>query len=164
MLEKKMEKELNKQINEELFSAYLYQAMAAHFDNNNLPGFAKWMEIQAAEEVHHAKKFYHYILEKGGKVELEAIQKPPMEWESPLEALKAAYKHEVHITQRIYTLLETARELKDYSTEVMLHWFINEQVEEEASADQIVQMLKRVGGEKNGLMMVDREMAKRGSK
>ena len=161
MLNPKMEMELNKQINEELYSAYLYQSMAAYFAANNLNGFAKWMDVQAAEEVNHARKFYHFIIDRMGKVVLEAIEKPPAEWDSPLAAMEAALKHEQHVTGRIHFLVDLAREVKDKATEVMLNWFVMEQVEEEASVDEYVQMLKMFGGKPQGLMMINREMGKR---
>ncbi|HQG97364.1 MAG TPA: ferritin [Thermotogota bacterium] len=161
MLNPKMEMELNKQINEELYSAYLYQSMAAYFSANNLNGFAKWMDVQAAEEVNHARKFYHFIIDRMGRVVLEAIEKPPLEWDSPLAAMEAALKHEQHVTGRIHFLVDLAREVKDKATEVMLNWFVMEQVEEEASVDEYVQMLKMFGGKPQGLMMINREMGKR---
>jgi len=161
MLNPKMEMELNKQIKEELYSAYLYQSMAAYFAANNLNGFAKWMDVQAAEEVNHARKFYHFIIDRMGRVVLEAIEKPPLEWDSPLAAMEAALKHEQHVTGRIHFLVDLAREVKDKATEVMLNWFVMEQVEEEASVDEYVQMLKMFGGKPQGLMMINREMGKR---
>ncbi|HPB86557.1 MAG TPA: ferritin [Thermotogota bacterium] len=162
MLNPKMEMELNKQINEELYSAYLYQSMAAYFAANNLKGFAKWMDVQASEEVKHARKFYDFIIDRMGKVVLEAIEKPPVEWDSPLAAMEAAFKHEQHVTGRIHFLVDLAREVKDKSAEVMLDWFVMEQVEEEASVDEYVQMLKMFGDKPQGIMMVNHEMGERG--
>jgi ferritin len=161
MLNPKMEMELNKQINEELYSAYLYQAMAANFAEKNLKGFAKWMDKQASEEVKHARKFYDFILGRLGKVTLEAIDKPPVEWESPLAALEAAFKHEQHVTGRIHFLVDLANEVNDKATQVMLNWFVTEQVEEEASVDEYVQMLKMVKEAPHGILMVDHEMGER---
>jgi len=135
--------------------------MAAYFAANNLNGFAKWMDVQAAEEVNHARKFYHFIIDRMGRVVLEAIEKPPLEWDSPLAAMEAALKHEQHVTGRIHFLVDLAREVKDKATEVMLNWFVMEQVEEEASVDEYVQMLKMFGGKPQGLMMINREMGKR---
>ncbi|HNR63655.1 MAG TPA: ferritin [Thermotogota bacterium] len=162
MLNPKMEMELNKQINEELYSAYLYQSMAAYFAASNLKGFAKWMDVQASEEVKHARKFYDFIIDRMGKVVLEAIEKPPVEWDSPLAAMEAAFKHEQHVTGRIHFLVDLAREVKDKSAEVMLDWFVMEQVEEEASVDEYVQMLKMFGDKPQGIMMVNHEMGERG--
>ncbi|MDN5360215.1 MAG: ferritin [Thermotogaceae bacterium] len=161
MIEKKMQDEINKQINEELFSAYLYQSMAAYFAELNLNGFVNWMDQQVQEELIHARKFYDYLIGRGGRVELEAIEKPQKEWDSPLEVFEAAYGHEQHITKRINHMMDVAEELKDRATISMLQWFIDEQVEEEANTDESVQMLKRIGKDDHGLFMVDRELAKR---
>ncbi len=161
MIEKRMQDEINKQINEELFAAYLYQSMAAYFEDMNLKGFVNWMDKQAKEELEHARKFYDYLVERGGRVELEAIEKPQKEWDSPLAAFEGAYAHEQHVTQRINHMMDVAEELKDRATISMLQWFIDEQVEEEANADEYVQMLKMIGHENRGLFMVDRELAKR---
>jgi len=161
MIEKKMQEEINKQINEELFAAYLYQSMAAYFAELNLNGFTNWMDKQVKEELEHARKFYDYLIERGGRVELEAIEKPQKEWESPLAAFEAAYGHEQHVTKRINHMMDVAEELKDRATLSMLQWFIDEQVEEEASTDEYVQMLKMIGKDNRGIFMVDRELAKR---
>ncbi len=161
MLSKKMEEALNAQINAEIFSTYLYLAMAAWFHSRKLEGFARWMEMQAREEWEHSMKFFHYVDERGGRVILSAIEAPPSEWESPLEAFKAAYEHEKYITGRIHDLVALAREEKDYATENFLQWFVTEQVEEESSVNAIVQQMKLVQGSKNGLYMIDRELGKR---
>ena len=161
MIDKKMQDEINKQINEELFAAYLYQSMAGYFAELNLNGFTNWMDKQVKEELEHAKKFYDYLIERGGRVELEAIEKPQKEWDSPLAAFEAAYGHEQHVTKRINHMMDVAEELKDRATISMLQWFIDEQVEEEASTDEYVQMLKMIGKDNRGIFMVDRELAKR---
>lgn len=163
VLSKKMEEALNKQINAELYSAYLYLAMAAYFESANLSGFAKWMEIQAEEEKQHAMKLYHYIVERGGRVVLDAIQKPQSEWKSPLDVFEAVYAHEQHVTSLIYNLADIARQEKDYATEVMLHWFIKEQVEEEANASSILERIKMVKDSVNGILQYDKILGKRGS-
>lgn len=152
----------NKQIQEELYSAYLYYAMAAWFDSENLPGFGHWMRVQAMEEVTHAQRFYSHILERGGEVELLDIAKPPKKWDSPLAALGAAFDHEQHITKCIHDLVALAREEKDYAAEVgILNWFVDEQIEEETSADEVVQKLKLIGDSKHGLYMLDKELGAR---
>lgn len=163
ILSNKMEEALNKQINAELYSAYLYLAMAAYFESTNLSGFAKWMEIQAEEEKQHAMKLYHYIVERGGRVVLDAIQKPQSEWKSPLDVFEAVYTHEQHVTSLIYNLADIARQEKDYATEVMLHWFIKEQVEEEANASSILERIKMVKDSVNGILQYDKILGKRGS-
>lgn len=160
-LTKEMEAALNKQINEELYSAYLYQSMAAHFETENLEGMATWMEMQAQEEMSHAKKLYAYVNERGGKVILTAIAAPKTDWASPLNAFEEALEHEQHITGCIYKLFDLAVEQKDHMTNVFLNWFITEQAEEESSVQKIIDNLKMIKDSKNGLFMMDRELGKR---
>ena len=161
MFSKKMEQAINKQINAEMYSAYLYLSMAAYFESISLQGFAKWMEAQTMEEMAHAKKFYNFVNERGGRVVLDAIEKPKTEWSSPLEAFEDAYKHEQYVTSLINDLVNLAIEEKDHATNNFLQWFVAEQVEEEASADAIVQKLKLVGEKGNGIFMIDRELGLR---
>ncbi len=161
MLNDKMLEALNDQLNAETYSSYLYLAMAAQFESINLSGFANWMTVQAQEEDLHAMKFYTFINERGGRVKLKAIEEPPFEWESPLAAFEAAYAHECYVSERIHKLVGLARELGDYPTDNFLQWFVAEQVEEEATADGVVQQLKMIGGEGHGMFMVDRELGQR---
>ena len=161
MISKKMEAALNKQINEEFASAYIYLSMAAHFKAENFNGFAHWMEMQYQEEVAHAMKIYEYLNDRGGKVILDAIGAPETSWDSPLAAFEAAYNHEKHITGCIHGLVKLAMEESDFATQSFLQWFVDEQVEEEASVDGIVETLKMVGDHKNGLFMLDRELGRR---
>jgi ferritin len=161
MLSEKMSKALNKQINAEMYSAYLYLSMAAYFESVSLSGFAKWMEMQTMEEMSHAKKMYDFVNERGGRVILETIEQPKTEWSSPLEAFEDAYKHEQYVTSLINSLVDLALEEKDHATNNFLQWFVAEQVEEEASADAIVQKLKLVGGKGNAIFMMDRELGQR---
>ena len=161
MLSKKMEKALNNQINAELYSAYLYLAMAADFESKNLKGCATWMRVQNQEETVHAMKLYDYVAEKGGRVTLRAIEEPPAKWKTPLEAFEAAYAHEQKVTALINGLVDTAIQERDHATNIMLQWFVTEQVEEEASADDIVQKLKLMAGAPGGLFMLDRELGQR---
>jgi len=161
MLNEKIEKALNNQINEELFSAYLYLSMSAWFESINLKGFANWMMIQNQEEQLHAMKIFSFINERGGTVKLEGIKEPQLKWDSPLAAFEAAYKHEQHITGCINDLYHLAVEEKDRATQIFLEWFVTEQVEEEANADEIVQNLKLIGNAGHGVFMLDREMAQR---
>lgn len=156
-----MQAELNEQINAEMYSAYLYMSMAANFEAQNLKGFAHWMTIQAQEEMVHAQKFYHFINERGGRIILDAIDKPPTEWATPLAAFADAYAHEQKVTVRIDALVEKAADVKDRATENFLQWFVAEQVEEEASADEVVQQIKLMADAPGGLFMLDREMAQR---
>lgn len=162
MLNEKMQKALNDQINEELASAYIYAAMANYFNETNLTGFAHWMRVQTDEELEHARKFRDYLLDRGGKVLLTDIKAPQNEWAGPLAVFDMAYKHECHISECINKLSSLAQDLRDHATHQFLEWFVAEQVEEEANADEVVQQLKLVQGAPGGLFLLDREMAKRG--
>jgi len=161
MVGKKMEKALNKQINAEMFSSYLYLSMSAYYESINLPGFANWMMAQSREEMEHAMKIYHYIFDCGGRVELDVIEKPQAEWKSPQAPFEDALKHEKKITSLINQLMDLAMDEKDHATIAFLQWFITEQVEEESQTDDVVQKLKMIEGSKNGLFMMDRELAGR---
>ena len=161
MISPKMEKALNDQINAEMFSAYLYLAMVAYFQDKNLGGFANWMTVQNQEETFHAMKFFRYVTERGGRVTLGAIDKPQFEWESPLAAMEAAQKHEAYITGRINDLMNLAIKEKDHASVNFLNWFVAEQVEEEDSVNEVVQKLRMVGEGGGGLFMMDRDMAAR---
>ena len=162
MLGKRMQDAINEQINAELYSAYLYLSMAAYTEAANLPGFAHWMRAQANEEVEHALKFFKYVGERGGRVVLKAIEQPQVEWTSPLHAFEHTLEHERKVTGLINGLYEVALEEKDYASQMLLHWYIEEQVEEESNAEQIVAALKMVGETPQGLLMVDRQLASRG--
>jgi len=161
MLKQKIEKSFNDQITEELFSSYLYLSMSAYFQSVNLPGFANWMRVQAQEELMHAMKFYDYINERRGRVLLKEIKTPQHEWKSPLEIFEGALKHEEYITEKINNLVDISLKEKDHASNVFLQWFVNEQVEEEANADDIINRLKLIGDSKDGLFMIDRELATR---
>jgi len=163
MLSKKLLSGLNDQINAELFSAYLYLSMSSWFKAQNLEGFASWLQVQAQEEVGHAMKIYVYLHNKGTAVELKQIEAPKKSWKSPLAAFEDAYKHEVYISGRINDLADLALADKDHATNVLLHWFVGEQVEEEASALAVVEKLKLVASHPGGIYMLDREMASRGT-
>lgn len=161
MLKKKLQDALNTQINEELFSAYLYASMRAYFESLNLSGFSNWMRIQVEEELFHARKFMGYLFERGGDVKLKAIKEPQAKWASPLDAFEAAYKHECHITECINKLSTLALNEDDHATRIFLEWFVTEQVEEEANADGIVQQLRMVKDAPGGLFMLNREAGQR---
>jgi ferritin len=161
MLNKKVEDALNEQHNAELYSGYLYLAMSAWFGSINLSGFAAWMRVQAQEELVHAVKFYDYINERGGRVALKAIDVPPFEWDSPLAAFEAAYAHEQKVTGLISALVDLARDERDHATEIFLQWFVTEQVEEEDSANDVVQKIRLMGDAAGGLFMLDRELGQR---
>ena len=161
MIGEKMLEMLNKQIQEEYYSAYLYLSMSSYFDSQGLSGMANWMRVQYDEEVSHALKIYDYILERGGKVELLALKQPPNEWKSPLDAFQGALKHEEYITGKINDLVDLAIKEKDHAANNFLQWYVEEQVEEEANANQNVDALKLIGKDGRGLLMLDREMAQR---
>ncbi len=161
MINKKVEDAINKQINEELYSAYLYLSMATHFDAVNLPGFAGWMKAQAREEVSHAMRFYHHLGERGGRAVLQPIKGPQTEWQSPLAAFQDALKHEAYITSCIHRLVDLAAAEKDHASVNMLQWFVAEQVEEEATASENVEKLKMIGDHGQAIYMMDRELGAR---
>ena len=161
MISERMQEAINDQINAELYSAYLYLSMQAYFDAENLPGFANWMNCQTQEEVVHAMKFFRYVNERGGRVLLKPIDGPETQWDSPLAILEATYAHEQVVTGRIHDLVKLARAEGDTASEIFLQWYVTEQVEEEASADEVVQKLKMMADAPGGMFMLDRELAQR---
>ncbi len=161
MITDKMQEAFNKQINAELYSSYLYLAMSAHFETLSMKGFASWMMVQAQEELAHAMKFYNYLIERGGKVKLTNIAEPPSTWDSPLAVFEAVYAHECKVTELINNLMKIARNETDNAAEIFLQWFVTEQVEEEASADEVVQKLKLMADAPGGIFMLDRELGTR---
>jgi ferritin len=162
MIGKKMEDAINKQINAEFYSSFLYLSMSADFEEKNFKGFANWLKVQAGEEYEHAMKLYKHIIERGGRVKLTAIDGPKAEWKTALEAFEEAYGHEQKVTAMIYKLVEISKDEKDYAAESMLKWFVDEQVEEESQTLEIVDQLKMIGDSKGSLFMVDHKLAKRG--
>ena len=161
MLSKKLEATINDQINAEIYSGYRYYSMATYFESLSLKGFAHWMRVQALEEFTHAQKFVNYINDRGGRVLMQAIECPPTDWDSPLALFEEVYTHEQHVTALINNLMDIALEEKDHASVNMLQWFVGEQVEEEASADEVVQMLKLVDNTKGGIFMLDKDMNSR---
>lgn len=161
MISKKMEEALNGQVNAEMYSAYLYLSMESYFKSQDLNGFANWMRVQTQEEMVHAMKIYDFINGRGGRILLKAIEGPPTQWDSPLAVFEAAYEHEQKVTGLINGLVDLAIKEKDHATNAFLQWFVNEQVEEEASADAIIQQLKMMENAPGGLFMLDRELAQR---
>ena len=161
MIGKPMQDAMNEQINKELFSSYLYLSMAAYFEDKNLPGFGNWMRQQADEEREHAMKFYDFILERGGRVQLKAIDAPKTEWNTNLEVAEEVAAHEAKVTASIYALYELALKEKDYPAQVMLQWFISEQVEEEKNAAEIVANLKLIEERGTAVLMLDHRLSKR---
>ena len=161
MLSEKMQNAINKQINSEIYSAYLYLSMSAYFESINLEGFANWMRMQAQEEMVHAMKFYDYVNERGSRVVLQSVEGPPTEWDSPLAVFEHTYEHEQNVTGMINNLVNLAIEEKDHATNSFLQWFVDEQVEEESSADKVLQQLKLTGDAPGALFMIDRELGAR---
>jgi ferritin len=157
----KIQDAVNGHINAELYSAYIYLSMSAYSESANLPGFGHWMRKQAQEEVGHAMKLYNHIIDRGGVVSLAAVDKPPAAWKNPLAVFEAAYEHEKKVTAMIGKLVDLARKEDDKATESFLKWFIDEQVEEENQTLKIVETLKQLGDSKMGLIMLDKELAKR---
>ena len=160
-MNKKLLDEMNVQINKEIYSGYLYLSMAAHFEGENLPGFANWMTIQAKEELEHAMKFFEFLHEVGVKVVLDTIDKPDSDFGNPQKVFKQVLEHEQYVTSRIHLLYKLAVETNEYPTQVFLQWFINEQVEEEKNATEILENLKLAGESGNALLMMDRALAQR---
>ena len=163
MLSQSMQKKLNEQVRNEIYSSYLYLSMSAHFQAVNLVGFAKWMAVQSKEEYGHAMKIYEYIHDRSGRITLDAIAKPPATFKKPLDVMKQVLEHEVSVTAMIHELYDLAIKEKDYPTLVMLQWFVTEQVEEERTASDIIEQLKMIGDAPAGLMMLDRQLASRGT-
>ncbi len=161
MLNEKIEKAINDQINAELYSAYLYLSMCAYFDSVSLTGCANWMRQQAQEETFHAMKMFDFVSERGGRVLLKAIDQPVAEWETTMAVFEDVLAHEQKVTGLINNLVDLALDERDHATNIFLQWFVSEQVEEEASAGEIVDKLKLIGDDANGLFMLDRELRER---
>lgn len=160
-LEKTVLKAMNEQINKELFSSYLYLSMSAYCESENFPGCAKWLSMQSDEEREHAMKIYRFIHERGGKVELDAIERPKTDFKNLTALFTMVLEHEQKVSASITALYETAMKANDYPTQIMLQWFITEQVEEEKNANEIVDLLKKVGDSPVSLMMFDRQLGAR---
>ena len=160
-LSKKMQDAINEQIREELASAYIYLSMAAYCESINLQGCAHWMQAQSNEEMEHAMKFYGYVHERGGRVVLGALEQPPIEFDGPLDVFEKTLAHEQYITDRIHKLYALAVEENDYASLGILQWFVDEQVEEENSATEILDILKMIGDKGQALFMLDRQLGSR---
>jgi len=161
MIKKNITDIINKQINAELYSAYLYLAMAAWCQGENLTGFAHWLKVQAKEETGHAMRFYKYLEDRSADIALKGIETPPASWNSVLAAFADAYKHEQKVTGMIYDIVNLATKEGDHATASMLKWFVDEQVEEEAQTLEIVNKLKMIGESKGSLLYLDKTLAKR---
>ena len=161
MLSKTLEGALNQQINAEFYSAFIYLSMSTYFESANLEGFAHWMRVQYQEELGHGLKLVDFVNDRTGRVALEAIAKPLVDFKSPLDVMEQTLKHEQEVTASINRLYELAIKENDYPAQVMLQWFINEQVEEEKTADSILQQLKIIGADGTGLLMLDNRIGSR---
>ncbi|MCM8771577.1 MAG: ferritin [Candidatus Omnitrophica bacterium] len=161
-MDRELYRKLNEQINKELYSAYLYLSMASYFDSILLEGFAHWMKVQAKEEFGHAMRIYEFLNDRGERVIFESIDKPPSDFSSPVDVFEKTFEHEKKVTESIENLYKLAKEKNDYATEVMLQWFITEQIEEEKQAQEILEKLKKIEGRDYLLIMMDKELSKRG--
>ena len=156
-----LQESFNEQINAEMVSAYLYLSMAAYFEDENLPGFAHWMRMQNEEETGHAMRFFDYVHDRGGRATLKAIAEPPSDFLSPLDVMERTLEHERKVTALINRMYQLAIEESDYAAQVMLHELINEQVEEEKIAEEIVDHLRIVDGDGSGLLILDARLGER---
>lgn len=161
MISDKVCKALNDQVNAELFSSYLYLSMSAWFSERSLAGFASWMRVQAQEELTHGMKIYDYILERGGSVQLTAIEQPESVWKSAVDVLEEVAKHEAKVTGLINDLVDVALGEKDHAANIFLQWFVAEQVEEEASVGEVFERTKMIDGNSGGMFAMDMELGKR---
>lgn len=161
MLKQKVQDALNEQIKHEFYSAYVYLAVSAYCERTGLPGFARWMRAQSQEEMGHALKIFDFINDRGGTVQLHALDKPPVDFGSPLQVAEKTLEHEQRVTGQIERLYELSAKESDYATQAMLQWFIEEQVEEEKNAGQLVERVKMAGDNRSALLMLDMELGKR---
>jgi ferritin len=161
MIKEKIEKALNQQLNQELYAFYVYLSMSAYFESMNLNGFANWMRIQAEEEKNHGLKFYDYILQANGKIDLKQIDAPKKNWKSVQEVFEDTYNHEKKVTESIYDIVDLSISERDHATHNFLQWFVSEQVEEEATALKILEKIKLIGDNQGALFIMDREMGSR---
>lgn len=161
MISEKMNAAFNKQIKDEMYSSNLYLSMVSYFEEVGLKGFANWMRIQVQEENAHAMGLFDYLIERDGRVIVEAIDKPEFEWDSPLACFEAVYKHEQLVTSLINSLVDVAEQEKDRAAISFLQWYIKEQVEEEANCSEICAKLKLIGDDKHALLLIDQELGAR---
>lgn len=161
MINEKMKNAFNDQINKELYSEYLYLAMKSKFAEMNLQGFVNWFDVQVQEEHAHAMGMYNYLLERGGEVELLAIDKPELKGSTPLENFEQVLEHEEYVTSRINALMDVAEEVKDRAALSFLDWYLKEQVEEESNVGGVLATLKLIGEDKKALLMLDKDLATR---
>ena len=161
MIKENIEKALNQQLNQELYAFYVYLSMSAYFESMNLNGFANWMRFQAEEEKNHGLKFYDYILQANGRIDLKQIDAPKKSWKSVQEVFEDTYNHEKKVTESIYDIVDLSIAERDHATHNFLQWFVREQVEEEATALKILEKIKLIGDNQGALFILDREMGSR---
>ncbi len=161
MLNPKIEKMLVDQMNFEFYSAYIYMSMVAYLESVDLQGFAHWMKIQVQEEMSHSLKFYNYIVERGGRPFFTAVPEPKKEWASVKEVFEDALHHELEVTRRINEIATTTIAENDHATRSFLNWYVDEQVEEESNAEQIIKKLKMINDNASALFLLDKELALR---
>ncbi len=161
MLSENMESMLNDQVKWELYSSSLYLSMSSYCNDVGLSGFAHWMRLQAQEELVHAMKIYDHIIERGGRAIMQQIDAPPAEWDGPLDVFTKVHEHEQHVTSLINALADAAQDERDHASVIFLQWFITEQVEEEATASDLVAKLRMVNGQGQGMLMLDKELSTR---
>lgn len=161
MINDNVGKVLNEQINKEMYSAYLYLSMSAHFSDVGLLGFANWMRVQAQEEMCHAMFIYDFLIDRSYKVNLTTIDAPQTSWNNTLDVIENVLKHEVYVTSLINNIVSVAEEVKDRATMSYMNWFVDEQVEEEANAQDIISKLKLIGDDKSALYLLDKDLAAR---
>lgn len=161
MINENVAKILNEQVNKEFYSSYLYLSMSAYFSDIGLLGFANWMRVQSQEELAHAMLIYDFLINRNAKVTLAPIDGVPNEWGSPLSVIEAALKHEIYVTGLINNIVAIAEENKDRATMSYMNWFVDEQVEEESNAQDIISKLKLIGDDKSALYLLDKDLAAR---
>lgn len=161
MINEKVGKILNEQVNKELYSAYLYLSMSAYFSDLGLLGFANWMRVQAQEETAHAMLIYDFLIDRGYKINLTTIDAVPENWGTPLSVIEAALKHEIYVTGLINNIVAVAEKVQDRATMSYMNWFVDEQVEEEANAKEIIDKLKLIGDDKSALYLLDKDLSTR---
>lgn len=161
MISEKLQEAFNDQINKEFYSEYLYLAMKVYFQEQNLQGFVNWFDVQVQEEHAHAMGMFNYLNERGGKIDLRAIEKPVVEGNSPLEIFEHVLRHEEYVTSRINALMDVAEEVRDRAAMHLLDWYLKEQVEEESNVGGVLATLRLIGEDKHALLMLDRELAAR---
>lgn len=161
MINEKLQNAINEQINQELFSEYLYLAMKIYFQEQNLQGFVNWFDVQVQEEHAHAMGLFNYLNERGGKIELKAIEKPVVEGTCPLTIFEQVLRHEEFVTSLINSLMDVAEETKDRAALSYLEWYVKEQVEEESNVNGVLATLRLIGDDKKALLMLDKDLAQR---